>query len=90
MSFTAKKEYEKKPDSYCEPSYAMSSTNLNAAKKECDGTAYCRRFHDWKGNGNSFFGCYKASIRHSKEGSVLYQLKYGNIHIYVLHMYIHT
>ena len=80
----------KRNDNYCTPSYAMSSTNLNDAKKECTTNPRCHMFYDWGGTGRDFYSCDNTTlVKGSGLGSILYQLMLGNIYIYI-YVYIYT
>ena len=63
------------PGKYCAPSYGvMSSTNLNDAKKECDGDPNCRMFFDNGGTEGYFFPCDWGAALYNSIGS--YQVLY--------------
>ena len=84
LSVTDKREYEKKPDHYCDPSEKMGSTNASDADMECTANPSCHMFFDWKGAGYRFYACDNTGkAEASKVGSVLYQKLNGKyIHIY--------
>ena len=68
-----------KHDSYCTPSYAMSSTNPNDAKKECTNNRSCHMFYDWGRRGRVFYSCDSTTLlKDSEIGSILYQVLLGN------------
>ena len=83
----------KKNDNYCTPSYAMSSTNLNDAKKECTTNPRCHMFYDWGGTGRDFYSCdnttlvkrsgfpFRSSV--AFRSSILYKLLLGNMYTYM-------
>ena len=87
------REYEKNNDKYCTPSYAMSSTNLNDAKKECTTNPRCHMFYDWGGTGRDFYSCdnttlvkrsgfpFRSSV--AFRSSILYKLLLGNMYTYI-------
>ena len=87
------REYVKNNDKYCTPSYAMSSTNLNDAKKECTTNPRCHMFYDWGGTGRDFYSCdnttlvkrsgfpFRSSV--AFRSSILYKLLLGNMYTYM-------
>ena len=78
LSVTDKREYEKKPDHYCDPSEKMGSTNASDADMECTANPSCHMFFDWNGAGKRFWACKNTAMtKASIVGSVLYQVLNG-------------
>ena len=78
LSVTDKREYEKKPDHYCDPSEKMGSTNARGADMECTANPSCHMFFDWNGAGKRFWACKNTAMtKASIVGSVLYQVLNG-------------
>ena len=79
LIFTGPREYVRNPDNSCNPGERLTSTNVNAAKEECDSIPSCHMFYNYKGNGKSFYACENtASVQSSAAGSILYQVLSGN------------